>query len=99
MKIEINSTFGLFNNFIADLVRKKTKDSFMRNLNHNNIIYLLEGDNIEAYYENKNETNNLLGLEIRLKNESELLEDKEKILINLVKEIGVQKSLIFGKNN
>lgn len=99
MKIEINSTFGLFNNFIADLVRKKTKDSFMHNLNHNNIIYLLEGDNIEAYYENKNETNNLLGLEIRLKNESELLEDKEKILISLVKEIGAQKSLIFGKNN
>lgn len=96
--IPIKSIFGLFTGVNIDMTRKRAKIEFLNNLNHSNFIYMLEGDNIEAYYNNSNITEKPLGIEFRFSNETDFYKKKENILIEIVREIGEQKRIAFGKN-
>jgi hypothetical protein len=94
--VKIDSIFGIFVDYFSDLKKKRLKESFLQNISHSNLIYLLEGGNIEAYYENNVKTSEFQGIEFRSeKNFNEIL-DKNKILIELIGEIGKQRKKFFN---
>lgn len=59
------SVFGIFYDENFFTIKKKMKLNFADNISLYNFIFILEGDNSDAYYTNKHETNKLIGIEIR----------------------------------
>jgi hypothetical protein len=69
-KININCrVFGLFFDINLNLIRKKIKEDFLKNFSEINLISLLNDSNLETYYQNNYEGEEILGIEIRFNSE------------------------------
>jgi hypothetical protein len=92
--LTFSHAYALFQDPYSDLRRKKIRSNFLSNVEYYNIISFLEGDNLEAYYQNRHEIELFFGIELRFDEDLEL-EDKETLFLELVKEIREQKKKIF----
>lgn len=96
-KVEVKNIFGIFIDYFSDLKKKKLKNEFLERISHSNLIYLLEGGNIEAYYENNIKTSEFQGIEFRSEEELKKIQDKNKILIEIMEEIGKERKRFFNE--
>lgn len=67
---KIESVFGVFLDKILCVIKKKTRKEFYNNFSHETMLSILEGENIEAYYTEKNNLEKLIGIEIRFNDET-----------------------------
>lgn len=92
----VKDVFGLFLDLYSDFKRIKIKKEFLNTLSHANLIYILEGGNVEAYYRQDNRDIEFIGLELRT-HENFWNYSNEETLLGLVGEATKQKKIIFGK--
>lgn len=95
IKQEISFVFGLFIDPNYSLIRKKLKqEKKFLNIDLQEFLSLLEGDNKDSYYTNKLVTENFLGLEIRFKQNLSLI-DWDEEWINIQKFILKEKKALL----
>ena len=86
-ELKIETAFGIFLGINLELIRKKIKNNFLNELKTDNILFLLESANREAYYENQRETESIIGIEIRQKREVPTEEEASKDLLGILGEL------------
>jgi hypothetical protein len=62
---KIHSSYGIFYSNFYEMIRKKIKPEILVDFNEEKFIFLLDGINIDAYYENSRESEGFWGVEIR----------------------------------
>lgn len=89
---EVKSVFGVFEDVNGFVIKKKLKPEFEGKVSLENFIYILEGDNSDAYYTNKHISEKFIGVEIRFKDEINQAINWEDEIIK------IQKRVIRGRN-
>lgn len=87
----LKDTYGIFLGSTSDVIRRKLKTDFLKNLNEKNILFLFESANEDAYYTYKVETNEFLGIELRGNLENLKERDVGSEIIGILKAISDQR--------
>lgn len=66
---KIKEIFGIFFSQLFEMIRKKIKKNIFYEMDEEKFIFLLDGCNVDAYYENKKKTESFWGVEIRYEEE------------------------------
>lgn len=93
----VSVIFGLFSSPLGKFSRVKVKSNFYSSLNLTNVIYLLEGDNMSAYYESGFITESFIGLEIRFHFNAP--ESPESLVSEVLRDVGRERNKVFKNFN
>lgn len=66
-KAEIKVIFGCFHDSLGRTIRVKVREDFYTQIKLENLMYLVESGNLEAYYSRTEESQKFVGMEIRYK--------------------------------
>jgi hypothetical protein len=95
----INSVFGVFLDKFICVVKRKARSHFFKNFSHDMLLSILDGENKEAYYTEKNNLDRLIGIEIRFEEKIETWFQKERVFGEINIFIKKEKKRIIENEN
>lgn len=94
LNLKIETVFGLIRSPGLKFIRKKIKNTIIEGFSPENLLNILGGRDSSVYYSSQDMIEQLIGIEIRFKNDIEL--SKETILLDIIRAVGNEKRKIFN---
>jgi hypothetical protein len=92
--IKIENAFGIFTDLGIDMIRRKIKKNFIENIHDASALNLLESNNREAYYTEKENTEELMGIQIEANYPKLTQEELDKEFVNILEVLAGKRKKI-----